>query len=255
LNGVLNLFFPVLDGLDAGLSFLPPVLRVVLLGALSGALAMGLYVLLSNQDRIRAQKSEMQAIREALVAAKDDFALTMRLSKRNLAASFKLLGIVVGPALLSSLPLLVVIAWLAGQYAHETPAAGTPVPVAFDPAQDGIAVEPAAALVREGDGQSHLLWPASGAPVRFVDRAGLVYAGPPADVPATTVHKRVWWNWLWGNEAGYVRADAPVEAISFALPERRLVSGVPSWLGGWEAVYFLSVLVSSLAIKLGFKIE
>jgi hypothetical protein len=255
LNGVLNLFYPVLAALDAALGFLPPVLRLVVLGALSGALAMGLYGLLSDQARIRARKAEMRRLQAALKAAKDDFAQTMRLSRRNLAVSLGLLGIVVGPALLSSLPLLVVIAWLSsGPYGYQLPAAGTPVPVSFAPALDGIAVEPAEALVRDGDGE-RLRWPAPGSPVRFLDAHGLVYAGPPADVPATTVRKRAWWNWLWGDEAGYVRADAPIEAISFALPPRTLIPGVPSWLGGWEAVYFLSVLVASLAIKVAFRIE
>jgi hypothetical protein len=254
LNGVLNLFYPVLSGLDAGLGFLPAILRLVAFGALSGALAMGLYVLFSNQDQIRAQKALMQTIRADLKAAQDDFALTMRLSRRNLAASLELLGIVVGPAVLSSLPLLIVIAWLSSQYGHVVPAPGTPVPVALAPTADGVAVEPAEALVEAG-GSRYLLWPAAGSPVRFVDGRGLVYAGPPADVPATTVHKRVWWNWLLGNEAGYVRPDAPIEAISFELPARTLVPGVPSWLGGWEAVYLLSVLTASLAIKVGFRIE
>lgn len=255
MNGLLNLLFPVLGGLDAALGFLPAAWRVVAWGALSGALAMGLYALLADQGRIRAQKAEMQAIRAALASARDDFAETMRLSRRNLAASLKLLGIVIGPAVLSSLPLLAVIAWLAGQYGYEAPAPGTPVPVALEPAAGDVTVEPPQALVREAGGQQRLLWPAPGAPVRFVDAQGVVYDGPPPGVPATIAHKRLWWNWLWGNEAGYVRPDAAVEAISFALAPRRLVPGVPDWLGGWEAAYFLSVLVASLAIKLAFRIE
>ena len=62
MNGLLNLLYPLLDALDWSLGFLPAVLRVVLLGVLSGAVAMGLYVLLSNQDSIRARKEEMQRI-------------------------------------------------------------------------------------------------------------------------------------------------------------------------------------------------
>jgi uncharacterized membrane protein (DUF106 family) len=258
LNGLFNLFYPLLDAFDWSLGFLPAVLRVVVLGALSGAAAMGLYVLLSDQAKIRARKEEIQRIRVDLAAAKDDFNETMRLSRRNLAASFKLLGVVIGPALLSSLPLLAVIGWLAAHYGYVLPAAGTPVPVAFEPpAADGVAVEPPGALLTEaGGGPPRLLWPApAGAPPRFVDAGGLVYAGPPADQPATIVHKRVWWNWLLGNEAGYLRPDARVDAITFDLAPRVLVPGVPSWLGGWEAVYFLAVFASSLLIKFGFRIE
>ena len=46
-----------------------------------------------------------------------------------------------------------------------------------------------------------------------------------------------------------------MDEITFALAPRVLVPGVPSWLGGWEVVYFVTVLVTSLAIKVGFKIE
>ncbi len=257
MNGLLNLAYPLLDAFDWALGFLPTALRVVALGVLSGAVAMGLYVLLSNQARLRAAKEEIRGIRVALNAAKDDFAETMRLSRRNLAASFRLLGVTLGPALLSSLPLLAIIGWLAAHYGYAVPAAGTPVPVAFLPAAaDGVAVEPPAALQGEPKASPALRWPAEGQPPpRFVDARGPFYEGPPADLPATTVHKRLWWNWLLGNEAGYLRPDAAVDELAFALPPRVLVPGVPSWLGGWEAVYFLTVLVTSLAIKIGFKIE
>jgi hypothetical protein len=254
LNGLLNLAYPLLDAFDWSLGFLPGVLRVVLLGVLSGAVAMGLYVLFSNQDRIRAQKAEIQKIRVALGAAKDDFAETMRLSRRNLSASFKLLGIVLGPALLSSLPLLAVIGWLAAHYGYVVPAAGTAVPVAFEPGMAGITAEPAQAL-RNGANGPELVWPQAGQSPRFTDAQGPVYEGPPADLPATIVHKKLWWNWLLGNEAGYLRPDTSLDAITFAQAPRVLVQGVPSWLGGWEAVYFVSLLVASLLIKFGFKIE
>ncbi len=255
MNGVLNLAYPLLDAFDWSLSFLPASLRIVVLGALSGAAAMGLYVLLSNQERLRAAKADIRSIRVALNAAKDDFAETMRLSRRNLAASFKLLGVTLGPAVFSSLPLLAVIGWLAAHYGYALPAAGTAVPVTFAPTAGGITVEPPEALQGAADART-LRWPAEGPPPpRFVDAAGPVYEGPPADLPATTVHKKLWWNWLLGNEAGYLRDDAAVDEITLALAPRILVPGVPSWLGGWEAVYFLSVLVTSLAIKVGFKIE
>lgn len=255
MNGLLNLVYPLLDAFDWSLGFVPAVLRIVVLGFLSGAVAMGLYVLLSNQERLRAAKEEIRGIRVALNAAKDDFAETMRLTRRNLAASFKLLGVTLGPALLSSLPLLAVIGWLAAHYGYAVPAAGAAVPVAFAPTADGIATQPPEALQGEGVART-LRWPAAvGEPPRFVDAAGPVYEGPPPDLPATVVHQKRWWNWLLGNEAGYVRDGAAVDEITFALEPRILVPGVPSWLGGWEAVYFAAVLASSIAIKVGFKIE
>lgn len=252
MSGLLNQAFPALDALDGALAFLPAAVRVALLGALSGALAMALYWLLSPQAKIKARKVEIQDLRRQLQAAKDDLALTLRLSRRNLAASFALLGATLLPALLSSLPLLAVIAWLASRYAYELPAAGTPVPVAIEPAADGIAVAPP---LLPSPGGMALAWPAAGAePVRFSDAQGLVYAGPPAEVAASLVHKPRWWNRLLGNEAGYLRADAPIEAIRFDLRARRLLPGLPGWLAGWEAVYFAALIAASLLIKVRFKI-
>jgi hypothetical protein len=254
LNGVLNLLYPLLEALDRALGFLPPGLRLATFGLGSGALAMGLYRLCSNQARIRAQKEEIQSIRSALKAAKDDFGETMRLSRRNLAASCRLLGIVVVPALVSSLPLLAVIGWLAAHYGHLLPSPGTAVPVAFLPEGAEVSVEPQAALVHEG-AMLRLLWPAPGEAPGFKDAQGMIYAGPPADLATTVVHKREWWNWLLGNEAGYLRPDATLDAITFALPERAILPGVPTWLAGWETVYFLSVLIASLVIKIAFRIH
>lgn len=254
MSGLLNLFYPPLDALDTVLGPLPAALRLVVFGALSGALAMALYRLFSNQERIRARKAEIREIRVALKAAADDFDATMRLSRRNLAASFRLLGAVILPAILSSLPLLIVLAWLAGHYEHHLPAPGAPVPIAFAPGPDGMRVEPEQAVVA-GEHGPLLLWPAAGETRRFVDPQGLVYAGPPPDVAASIVHKRRWWNWLLGNEAGYLRDDAGIEAITLALPERTVLPGVPSWLGGWEAIYFLSIFATSLLIKAAFRIE
>jgi hypothetical protein len=254
LNGVLNLFYPVLDAFDRALSFLPAGLRLATFGVLSGALAMGLYRLCSNQARIRAQKAEIQKIRAALQAARDDFAETMRLSRRNLAASFGLVGVVLVPAVVSSLPLLAVIGWLAAHYGHVLPSPGAPIPLAFTPADVEIGVEPQARLLREGTAL-RLLWPAPGEVPSFTDARGTVYAGPPADLPATVVHKRAWWNWLLGNEAGYLRADAALDAITFALPARAILPGLPGWLAGWEAIYFLSVLAASVVIKIAFRIH
>ena len=117
-----------------------------------------------------------------------------------------------------------------------------------------MTVEPASALAPGAGGQT-LAWPAPGAAPRFLENGAVIYAGPPADLPATIVHKKVWWNWLLGNEAGYLSPGAGLEAINFDLAPRVLVPGVPSWLGGWEAVYFIAVFAASLLIKFGFRIE
>ena len=68
------------------------------------------------------------------------------------------------------------------------------------------------------------------------------------------VHKRRWWNWLLGNEAGYLPETWTADAVRFALPAREILPFGPSWVRGWTFTYFVSLLVVSLAIKIGFRI-
>ncbi len=254
MNGLLNLPFPLFDALDALIAFLPAGLRVALFGVASGIITMGLYRWSSNQEKIRRHKEEIGRIRRRLAAAGDDLGETMRLSRANLAASFRLLGTVTGPALLASLPILLVIVWVAARYGYEPPPPASPVAIAFEPGRGEILVEPQGALEERGEGL-FLRWPASAGEIRFRDAKGVVYAGPPP-VPANdVVHKPLWWNLLLGNEMGYLRKDAAIEAIRFELAPRRLLPGLPGWLAGWEAIYFASLLATSLLLKLAFRIE
>ena len=254
MNGLLNLFFPLFDALDAGLGFLPPVLRVALFGVLSGALTMAVYRWSSNQEKIRHHKEEARRIRRALGAAAEDLSETLRLTRANLAVSLRLLGTVTGPALLASLPILFVIVWVATRYGWEPPPPASPVGITFEPARDGVVVEPEGALLEDG-GEPVLRWPATAGEIRFRDAEGVIYVGPPPEPGADVVHKPRWWNLLLGNEMGYLREDAAIEAIRFELAPRRLIPVGPGWLTGWEAVYFGSLLIASLLLKIAFRID
>jgi hypothetical protein len=251
LSSLLDLPFPLLDALDAALGFvLPAPARVVLWGLLAGVLAMALYALASDQGRIRSQKAVIRRVQGELKAAGDDFAATMRLTRANLKASLKLLGMVTGPAVLSSLPLLFLLVWVAETYAYAPPAAGAPVPVAFVPTGAGLSVSPAGAL-----NGSTVTWPAAGA-LEVRDAQGPVWAAPATGPrPPTVVHKRSWWSWLYGNPAGYLRPDTGLEEIRFAQAPRELLGLGPGWLRGWEAVFFTSLVAASLTTKRLAKID
>lgn len=254
MNGVLNFPFPVFDTLDGIFGFLPAALRVALFGGLSGALTMAVYRWSSNQERIRSYKEEMGRIRRALKAAADDLGETMRLSRANLGVSFRLLGTVTGPALLASLPILFVIVWVATRYGWETPPPASPVAITFEPAREGVVVEPPDALKVAGE-KLFLRWPAAPGEIRFRDGKGVIYAGPPPEPGNDVVHKPLWWNLLLGNEMGYLREDAAIEAIRFELAPRRLIPAGPGWLAGWEGIYFGSLLLTSLLLKIVFRID
>jgi hypothetical protein len=127
--------FPALDALDAALAaaLLPPWARLALYGALSGALTMAVYRLVSDQAGIRALKAESRGLQGRLRAAGDDLASTMRLTRANLAVSLRLLLKSLWPALAASLPVVAVIAWLAVSWSVPMPAPGAPVALAAAP--------------------------------------------------------------------------------------------------------------------------
>jgi hypothetical protein len=254
LSGLIDRLFPPLDALDQALSgVLPPLVRLVLYGAASGAITMVVYRLTSDQNGILALKERMRDLRGQLKVAADDFAQTMQLSRENLGVSMHLLFKSLWPALVSSLPVVVIIAWLAMSWSQPLPAAGTAVPLSYQPPTAGLATEPADAL-SSSPGGGMLRWPAAEAPAVLKDASGAVYEGLGSKPPASVIHKRVWWNAILGNPAGYLPDNAAVEEVRLELPEREVLHAGPGWARGFELTYFAVVVAFSLVIKFIFKI-
>jgi hypothetical protein len=242
--------FPFFDGLDALLAtVLPPLVRLIIYGAVSGAVTMLVYGLVSNQEAIRRQKVRIQAIRDELKVAQDDFARTMQLSRQNLGAALRLLGLSAWPAVVASLPVLVMILWLSMRWSQPMPEAGTVVPISHTPSTATLAVEPPNVLT-----DNAVRWPPVDAPATLQGDEGALYAGLGAKPPASTLHKRTWWNALLDNPAGYLPDDANVEEINFALPQREVLHFGPGWIRGFELTYFATVILVSLLLKSVFRI-
>jgi hypothetical protein len=242
-----------LGTIDDGLAALLPALpRLVLWGAAAGAAAMAVYRLCSNQGRIRSQQQKVKQARGAMLAAGPDASM-LELSTANLKASFGLLGMVVLPGLVSALPVLLVLVWLAGAYGFTAPQPGAEVRIAATPADVGLTVDPESAANTTADGIL-LIWPADPAAVHIADSSGTIVERLPGDPPIDVVAKRQWWNALLGNPAGYLPDTAAADAVTFELPRRELLGFGPGWLRGWEATFIASVLIASIAIKLVFRI-
>jgi hypothetical protein len=153
----------------------------------------------------------------------------------------------------SSLPVVVIIAWLAMSWSQPLPAPGTAVPLSYEPPTAGLAIEPADAL-STSPGGGMLRWPAVQTPAALKDASGTVYEGLGAKSPASVIHKRVWWNAILGNPAGYLPDNAALEEVRLELPTREVLHAGPSWARGFELTYFAVVVMVSLAIKVIFKI-
>lgn len=96
-------------------------------------------------------------------------------------------------------------------------------------------------------------WPRS--TLDLVDAEGTRLLALPLEHPVPVVHKRAWWNGLFGNPAGYLPEASRVERVEIGLPRERYLESGPAWLGRWETIYFGAVIVLSLAIKVAFRIQ
>lgn len=238
--GLLDLPAPVFAWVDAMIGGgLPPTARLILWGVVGGIVSMALYWALSPQARIERNRTAAAEARRALDAYDGEFAGAMPLIGGMLRLSLKQIGLVFWPALAASLPVLCLIVWVSTAYGNSFPPPDAAVDVRTTPAElqgrwVGGAEPPPRIVVADGSG-------------RTVEEFAL-------QAPVGTLHKRVWWNALIGNPAGYLPAEGPVERVEIDLPQREYLPFGPTWLRGWEAMFFVVLVASSVAVKLGFRI-
>jgi hypothetical protein len=252
---MVNALFPaltVVDGLFA--SFMPALLRVLIWGGIAGALAMLVYKLASNQIVIARLKTETRNLRRRMLDPDLEQAEFARLMRMNLKTSFSLLGRTLLPGMLSTVPVLLIAAWLSAYYGYGVPPNDQPVRLHVEPPVT-VVIQPANG-VAERDGDDWIIASSPANETLTVVAAGATaYAGNPFAPPVPEIAKRQWWNALLASEAGYLTPDAAIDLIVIDLPRRLLIADLPDWLAGWEALYFLGILVVAIALKFALRIE
>jgi hypothetical protein len=257
VDSLVNQLFPMMAWLTSLLpSWMPGWVKLVLLGIVSSLITMLLYRALSDQSAIKRRKAEMKALRQRLIAADDDIKVVLQLSRANLGHALALLGRVTGPAILSSLPVGIVVVWLASYWTYAVPTPGTPVPIGLAPSGDGIEFTPSNLLAASDATGSRLIWPEPKSTLRVESGGQILWEGE-ADQLATTasVGQWRWWNAILGNPAGYLSPDGPLTLWSLDLPRREYLSFGMDWMRGWEFVYFVTVGIVSLGLKLVMRIQ
>lgn len=254
--GVLDLPAPLFNLLEGLLDFLPALLRLCIWSAVAGAASMLLYGLLSPQQRIAAVKVELKAAQAEMSAADESFAELMDLTKKSLGLSFRHLGLVFGPALVSAIPMICIMAWSSNQYGYRFPAEGDAVAVTTIPeaAAQQLAWRGAAAPTLEGATWT-VAWPGESGRLVATHGAGSELLTLPLPAPVPTVHKKVWWNSLLGNPAGYLADNSPVEVVFLTLPQQNHLPFGPGWLGHWLTVFLVVSVTGALVTKSVFKIH
>jgi hypothetical protein len=253
---MLDVLFPALNQADAFLAvWLPALFRVCLWGALSGASALVIYKLTSDQAGIARLKDQARGYRQQMLDPTLEEAEFKRLVTENLRASLHLLAKVLVPSLVASIPVAAAMFWLSIFFSYQLPEPGENVAVSVIPADAEVSAVPAEALVVK-DGHTGYVVGFAPKPLQIYDERGIVvYRGNPEDPPSGSVQKRKWWNWLVGSAIGYLDDDAGLEEVRWDFPRRTLMDSGPSWMTTWEFPFFFSLIVVALTIKFVFKIH
>jgi len=253
--GLIDLPAPLFSSIDDVLAlYVPAVLRLMLWGVLSGWLTMLLYGRFSNQESITRVKKQQKEQQKVMMDFEGEFDELLPLIRSTLGLGFRQLRLALGPALLASLPVLVIVVWVAGHFAYQTPAPADVIsftalpevderyrwspPQARDDSSSGWLVE------WPEESQSALLT-IDGEPVLTL----------PLEQNIAVIHKQQWWNFLVANPLGYLPEDSTSEQISIDLPARQMLNFGPGWMRGWMFTYFLTFLLSSIGFKFVLRIE
>ncbi|GJM09719.1 MAG: hypothetical protein DHS20C11_19950 [Lysobacteraceae bacterium] len=251
--GLFDLLSPVFGAIDGVIDFLPAWLRLTLWALLASALTMWVYRLFSNQEELAELKPQIKSAQAELAKFDGEMSGLWPLIGRSTKLSLRQLRLSLTPALWASIPVIFLLVWVAGHFGYYHPEPGTEVDVTIYEAQTELQWRPPA--MQEED-RTYVLWPAQGSNVALYAVGGSEpITTLPFSHPIYVIHKKQWWNWLLANPAGYIADDAPVEAIYLDLPWQKIQPFGPSWMQGWEFLFFTVLVAGSLAIKFIFRIH
>ncbi len=251
--GLFDLPAPLLSALDSVISGLPDYPRLLIWAALTAILSMIFYWLCSAQDKTGQAKQRAIDARKAMASYEGhEFGEMWPLARESLGASLKHFGIVLGPAVLSSLPALAIIVWVSNEFGYVLPKPGETVDTYTIPAAE------IAGLPVSSEAETPVYratYPAAGTSLMLSTANGEDLTELPLKGPVPVVHKQVWWNSLIGNPNGYLPDSHTTDAIYFELRSQQFLKFGPGWIRGWEFSYFVLLILVSLGIKVAFKIH
>jgi hypothetical protein len=254
---MVNHLFPFFRGIDSWMSQLLPLpLRLVLWGVLSGALAMIIYVSFSPQERIANLKKRSRDLRKRLRDPDMEFKEFYALSIHNLKTSVKQLLFVTGPAIASSLPIILVALWIHSDFGYAFPSKiSNNLMFVQKPLQNptvSFEIQPSHTGNFKKD--DSIDFSNANSFALSMDRKK-IYEGNPFNPPTACLYKRKWWNFLIESPNGYLLPNSPIDQIRINVPKYRIIEGLPDWAAGWELPYFLSVFACAMFFKIKFRIQ
>lgn len=252
--GLFDLPAPLLASIDQLLAFvLPDFFRLILWGVLCGWLTMLVYRRLSRQEAIAELKAQQKVQQEAITRFDGEFDELMPLIRRTFSLGFRQLGLSLGPALLATIPVLFIVAWVATAFVYQQPQPGADIEVTAEPGTGNMRWS-VNASARPKENGWQIQWPPAAETISLSDQETTLLELSDTELHGV-IHKRKWWNWLIANPAGYIPANSATDSVDIALPTRQFLSFGPGWMRGSLFVFFSAFLLASIAFKFLMRIE
>ncbi len=252
-----NLLFPIINKIDYWLSvILPFTFRNLFWGLIAGSIAFLIYAFFSNQSVIANIKLDIKSVRKKMfdpaLDNKSDYNI---LAKRNLTLSFKLLGKIFLPAILSLIPVLTMAIWYDMYHSYYIPYNQDRILITSEPENTNLLIYPKEITSKDSTGNIFLNPQNSSDSVTIYIEKDIIYSGQPFLAPNPFVTKKKWWNFMLNDEVGYLIKDAPVQYLFIHYPEKIIFEKLPNIINGWELLFFIGIFISAISLRIIFKVQ
>jgi len=254
---MINILFPIFDKIDNWTSnFLLFPIQNLLWGIIAGIFAFVIYWLLSNQDYISDIKNEMKSIRKKMFdSALDDKSKYNTLAKRNLSLSFKLLGKILLPALLSIIPVVIIAIWYDMNHSYIIPFDEERIAISTVPMESNLDVQPYESTSKDINGNIFIHPLDKSDEISISNNDKVIYSDQPFSKPIPYITKKKWWNFILGSPIGYLNDESKIDVVMFHYPEKILFNKMPRIINGWELMFFVGIFISALPLRIIFKVQ
>ena len=216
--------------------------------------SMGLYRLTSNQSRLADNKQEIAALQKKLADFDGPFSGLWPLLGRNFALAGRRLWLSLGPALIASVPVIFIIAWVANAFDAQTAGGGCRNRGRGNRERRAPAAAAAVAGRRSRYGKKGMAYGGSpGRPRRSLCGSWIRTAPCCSRCPLRRRQVRSI-NAAGGmfslvTRPGTCPAPAMSTPYELGLPRSEFLPFGPAWMRGWMAYFFSVVIVLSLLLK------
>jgi len=254
--GFFDLANPLLEKIEnVILVDMPPVVRLAIWAIIGAIISMGVYRLVSPQEKIKIAGSDTRDLIRKLAAYDGDFDGLTILIKSAFYASSRHFFIVLGPVVLASLPVLFLLSWLSYSYNVLVPAPGEQVTITVTPPTPGLTWSPTNSIESHSNSAWIIEWPAEPGELTLKNSKGITILSLPLPHAVDVLHKKSWWNVMFANPIGYLPESLELDLVLIQLPDQQILNFGPPWIRGWEATFFTVLILCSLLIKFIFRVR